>query len=918
MKKRFLAILLVICLCVSLAPAVSAEGSSIDISGGLVGSEGGTGAGVVSETYAEQLDVASASIYNLTGVYNTATGEYTVDVYIISTEHVLSGAFGLDYDEHIFKLKEFTFGDNIECADPDNVRDFGLDSFTRDHSREGYHTFFWMKQGGKELNTSAPTGAKIASYVFTTTLSKSGDLSGIIDNQSFRAKDFSQTDVYDALMENTVGQELIEEYWNNGEDGNSYYQICCSNPDSTSVLDKMIYKPAEVSITHAEQSYSRVNFQVYEGTPDSSGSIIPDENGQKIQNAVISIYDAAGELVGTTTTDADGSARASLQANQNYTYIVKNNKYWPAPGGEQNPERYGVIKTAQLSNAETLTVGMLKKQGYDVEWNLTLGKINGEKFKTDTGAGIQDVDYPFIVEPDPGVWIQNGTQPTYTVTDPKTGAVVTSNGKQLKDQPAVWDYAINKWVVPGADILGKVTLNVEFMSQTYKIMGIIGSHGKIQYTGTPSSGTIELDGGSGIITHQGIAAGDASVVFQFKPDTGYVIDWVAINGSLLPVEDTRGKTAYSYQFENVEADGEIVVTFAKIDPTDPDHPISQDGILTVISGISGKIELTMPGAQAETINGGGRVVRPVSIGSTVKAEVKADQGVANRDETIDFMIDALYVDETKQTDATGANHTVELTVTGNHSISSTFKDSREGAASLQYHVFTGISEGKGSITPFGVHLYDAGSNITVKAAADENLQITSAQVNGETVPVNAVEYDYPIRGLDQDYKIYITCKAASITGTARTDAGKGTITLNLYKGNAATDMKNPGTPVATATAESDQPFAVYLDAPLDGEHFLIATCPGFTSCYVYGINGSVEISEILELYGGDFNHDGFINDDDYLMFMAEYAKGTTAAAFADINKDGVVNDDDYLLYMANYADINKRQNKVINLTTNVT
>lgn len=597
MKKKFLAAVLVICLCISLAPAVRAEGlsqkaghvmfgvqdESFDpiegarikikdgdtvIASGLTtasgdfsayyipsgtytlvvtrsGYEGDTRTLIVEEnafsisgtgnlgTKVINLKASTNSSYDLRGFYNESTGEFTLAVYIMSPEqYVLSGAFGLDYDKRIFKLKEFQFADDTECADPNNVRDFGLDSFTKDHPEEGYHTFFWMKKQGAEFNTSVPMGAKVATYVFTTELSTGDDLSGLIDEQSFRVKDFSQTDVYDALMEKgAVGEQLVAEYWDRGnyplESTPGRYQIWHMNCDTDGNLYGFPSQTgAYANFTYVDQKYSRVNFQVYEGTVDGSGNIIPDETRQKkIENAVISIYDAAGELVGTTTTDADGSTRASLRPNQSYTYIIKDAKgeYWPAPGGDQAPEQRGVITPTQLSKTETLVVGMLNK---------------------------------------------------------------------------------------------------------------------LRYT--------------------------------------------------------------------------------------------------------------------------------------------------------------------------------------------------------------------------------------------------------------------------------------AIIGTARTDVDTGTIRLNLYKGNASTDKKNLDTPVATATAESGKPFSMYLDASIDGEYFLIARCPGFTSCYVYGITGSRKISEVLELYGGDFDHNGFINDKDYLIFMEQYAKGKPEMEYTDLNMDGVINDNDYLLYMSNYADVGKRQNKVIILTADIT
>lgn len=151
-----------------------------------------------------------------------------------------------------------------------------------------------------------------------------------------------------------------------------------------------------------------------------------------------------------------------------------------------------------------------------------------------------------------------------------------------------------------------------------------------------------------------------------------------------------------------------------------------------------------------------------------------------------------------------------------------------------------------------------------------------------------------------------------ITGTVNTDAGTGTVTLALYKGT----IDSPGEKVTEQTVTLSGTAAAFnmeLPAALDGEYFLIASCEGFTSCYVCGITGSVDISEALELYGGDLSGDGSINDADYLLFMNAYAISGTGGGLADINHDGVVNDGDYLLFLANYANDDHSRAKVITL-----
>lgn len=160
--------------------------------------------------------------------------------------------------------------------------------------------------------------------------------------------------------------------------------------------------------------------------------------------------------------------------------------------------------------------------------------------------------------------------------------------------------------------------------------------------------------------------------------------------------------------------------------------------------------------------------------------------------------------------------------------------------------------------------------------------------------------------------------AVAITGTAKTEAEKGTITLKLYAGNQDTPKDAWGEPVATITAQSGEEFTLELEELSEGEYFLVATCEGFTSCYVYGITGSVDIAETLELFGGDMSGDGSINDEDYLLFMAQYANGGTAESAADLNKDGRVNDEDFLVFITNYSNAGKSKGKVIVLTADDT
>lgn len=878
--------------------------------------------------------------YVIEGTLNEDKNEFTVTVSLKGIDGAETGFFGLDYNEKILTLKEDGFVKE-EVIDDYAFRD---ELFEELNTTEGYHFFGWklpLKDeaagiAGDPLNTTE-NPALLATYTFTVDLSADGDLSKCIDSESFKFLDFSRTAFYEAYKDNRV----LKDWWNdNGSDGEKHYQIAGDDGRS----------PSAMTFDYEGAQNAHVDFLVFEGEEDANGNVVPDQDDPRIiEGATVTIYDSTGEnVIGTTVSDANGIASATLTPNLDYQYRVehKTAPYWPAPGGYKTPDQKGGIAKTVITDTEDVTrgktaeikVGMLVKVQNDIVWNLTgaNGKINGEV--TGTDKGTLHVDYGFVVEPDAGYQLKEDTTPTYTVTDPETGDVMSDRSSNLmQDLPAVWDIAANKWTVPGDHITGKVTLSAQFETRTYTITGTAGANGNVTYDESTTNGDVGLVGS--VVTHSGIKAGENSTTFKFLPANGYVIDRIAINGSMLPAEMTKGKTDYSYQFENVQEDANIVATYAKANPADPQNPTSEYGILTVNSGVSGKIDVTA-GETSYTVAAGTQDVRILPLGTTVSAVVTADANVDYAkvvDGKLDFKIDTLSVNGISDENANGkASETVSMEITGDNNITATFiADAVKvpEAKPLQYHVVTKILSGDGTIIPIGDKLYDAGSTIAVQAYAATHWTVESFEVNGtaETLKApgddkNPTAYAYTIDDLSRAYTIYVEFKADSVlvsgfvqtVGAQNTNAESGG---KQYLGTGASlafikteNGKEYRYEVTSADLTDSRLSQFTIELPL-GTY----TVEVHKNCYLPQTFSDLEITEAdlgttnhqydvtkpIVLVAGNTDwveEEAYIGDED-MRIMASAIRGTEKYQLnGDINEDNICAVEDMFHVKKNYAE----------------
>lgn len=282
----------------------------------------------------------------------------------------------------------------------------------------------------------------------------------------------------------------------------------------------------------------------------------------------------------------------------------------------------------------------------------------------------------------------------------------------------------------------KITVKDEmFQPKEMTITATAGNGGKVTAkepdpARTEGSSTYEADGTSGSLP---ITAGNDqivetlnggrtdSAVFNFKPDTSgdtetkqTIIDKVIVNGVEVQLTEAQKKdpNGYDYQFLKVTGDESISVTFATIDPTDPEEPPvpQSDPVITLVVGDHGKVTHGSDGYVG-------------AVNTTVTATAGTDFAVViEATPATDYQIDKVYLDDalvTANLTATtlgGANSdqptkgtltipAADMGKGASHSIVVTFKplDSTE---STEIVVVSSVKENTlGSISKIGRNVY---------------------------------------------------------------------------------------------------------------------------------------------------------------------------------------------------------------------
>lgn len=904
-----------------------------------------------------QLTTSGLPAYTVRGE-NTEDDTYVLEVFLKGTSLVTHGSFGLDYDEEIFELQSFTILDTLSEFEPAGLSDLGADPLNHNNAAEGYHTFGYKSLTDQNIDASAADGVKLGTYVFQRKPDASDDLSGVVDSKTFRILDFSTTDLYKTLAENpTVGETVLNEIWKQDENGNPSYQIWSRETAG----EEPSAAPAEMEIVYAEQSErKRVYFAVYEGT-EAGGSVVPDES-KPLAGAVISVYNAAGELVGTTTTDIGGVAHASLSPDSDYTYLINGlaDTHWPAPGGYAQPEQRGTITAQQIANNAivsqtglTVTEGMLPKVKGTVSWDLgddSEGRINGTA--AGTGEAVLHEDYAFRAQSVRNFMFGNRGEDkkiSYTVTD-TNGNVMTNGDRTLENQPAQWDISIARWVVPGEDVLGNVQLNLEIdESQEFKCSGHVRWNkeanlgGIVTAVDEPKSGVLwrNVVGGSlelmDVLYHSKINRGDPSVMFHFQPDEGAVIDYVVVSGSgfrwRVPDELVRGKTSLNYQLPYVYDSSQIYVGVTK--PTDDGTLEKENGFVYATYGMGGVLkEIYSNGAGGGMTltysdgNHGGGHIGTAPLGDVIPYQVFAVQDYDCRGRKVSFVIDELYVDGEKIEEASGArSYDVPIEVTGDHhSLMVSFKLDEPDAPTLQHFVHTEILAGKGYMFPCAQGVYDAGSDVNIDMEAAEGWSIDYVLIDGVKADLDELDklsYACNFMNLDSNHKVSVAFKPdtaqavgnVKIASTALNDAGylaTGAYIEFATKEDGKTYVYTPD----SADKKSDKAtgadrlshFAV--DVPV-GTYTLTVHKEGYLDYVITDfevtkadIGNSIEIPTIV-LVPGDASWDRALvsnKDMNYIILAWDNPSDTTLQTMADIDESGTVAVEDMAFVKRHYGE----------------
>lgn len=899
---------------------------------------------------------------------------YTVNLYLKYPDIVKVASFGLDYDEEVLEFQSFTLSHPMKiCEKVFSIGDDVYQSYQmEDHNEQkGYHIFQCQEDGAGGFDASGVNGQLLGTYVFSIKADAPMDLSRHIDDKSFQVIDFPETDLHDLLSKSDHADvtEDINQIWAmNSEDGKYYYQVGVKDLSDEWYCN---WTPVtETAFSYSEQENVRVGFKVYEDTEAGSG-VVPDQS-KPIAGAVVSIYNADGELVGATTTDISGNARATLMQGNDYTYIVTHteDKYWPAPGGHEEAEQRGTITAEQIRNGSAMTeiefaitVGMFPKTKHTVQWNLgenAQGKINGAVSGTDTATQYED--YAFRVNMASGLRIKENSTPTYTVTD-ASGNVMNCGSRRLEDQPAELDTSLNQWVIPGDDIIGAVTLHVEFETDTFSVSmscfqnsgpmetwtwiddgSLFGQQiveyffgGHVEHEGDPTSGEINeiTIGGHTFINRQdGITAGDDSVTFHTYAEEGYVIRFVFVEGAMLPVEDTFGRTEFSYQFKNVQSDQSVVVIMTetdKLDSNDPEKLEGTKGVYQLKAGIGGTISgigywagNSTPTDFVRSGDNGGLGYAVTGSYDWTVFEISARQNVDNnRGEKVNYVIDALYYDNVKIEEATGQTYYEIATENTweSHTVIATFKLNQPNTPSLQYLVSTNIVTGEGTVVPSGYCIYDAGSDVSIEMEAVELWDIDYIIVDGEKMELDTKTHTVDFQNINSDHTVYVAFKTTAyvvgnvkIASTAQDDTGY--LATGAYveftaekDGSIYTYMPNSTDKKSEkpTTADRLSHFAVKLPV---GTYTLTVHKEGYIDYIITDfevtkadIGNSIEIPTI-QLVPGDASWDRALvsnQDMNYVILAWERPDAQELQTMADIDESGVVDVEDISFVKQHYG-----------------
>jgi len=290
------------------------------------------------------------------------------------------------------------------------------------------------------------------------------------------------------------------------------------------------------------------------------------------------------------------------------------------------------------------------------------------------------------ITPEGEITVNHGDNKTFSFT-PATGFEIS----RVSVNGAVNATALANGFHTFTNITANQTIEVTFAVRTYRMNAIAGANGSIYPTGS-------MD----------VEYGD-EVTYFITPDEGYEVAYVLVNGNNI------GAIA-SYTFAEIDADGEIEVSFSAITPTTETYTVNA------------------------TASAGGTIT---SEGSTT---VESGQNMTfTFTPNTGFKVDRVFVDGIVNMAAAADGFYTFTNITADHTIEVFFV--------LRIFVMNATAGANGSIYPTGTMNVNYGDDVTYSITPNNGYQISQVLVNGSDVNVDNT---YTFTEIDADGTIEVS------------------------------------------------------------------------------------------------------------------------------------------------------------------
>ena len=695
---------------------------------------------------------------------------------------VTSGTFGLRYDSDKFtltpatgvvfnnanniyldKTPETTYASNISAEDATWTNDLG------------YYVARWRagenESDNAELNTE---NEAIRIVTFTFDLNSGVDVLNDITNDSFSVMPWDETKAaraYKAWYDTTCagnpeaeGLYKFEEYWRdtdiansasalqqgriesskavvNGIDTGGFFQAAVNEDLSSENLASFYDVMTELEYGFKIKN-TALRFTVYDRATD-----------EPLPNAKVRLYSLGETLPQTDTTDDLG--RVTFMVNTSagnevtYTYSVERDGYWPIPETLAAEDREAVTVTPNVAKNVDVPMDLRIYHVPEVLGDtLTLtgkGDLAGERF------AYNGHDFHFRVKAAPGYKIETyPTKATVTVGEPGEEGYYTDEIEPNEDklfiiegvnlnQPAIlgddnlqrvfgegWD----QFRQPNEDGYRSYNIKIEFdqfvaVPADLQVTALAGTNGKVSYDGTgsefDSADEVEADHNYKITgIEPDVESHNTVGKFTFTGDTytaevdgeekelQYQVDKVFING--VQVHDYDNETQFEYIVGDVKQDTDIAVTFWD----GVTH--SSDSVMTLVVGDYGEADVTAPVVDEDI-----RLTRRTYLNPDPNLAFKAVPDAGYELYSIRTQLDdelPVEYDLSGVADKAVSNDFTFDPVAGrSEKVYVTFKNP---LAEITPTVFVKsyVESGSGTITPFGLLVYNIYDTVTLDLAAD--------------------------------------------------------------------------------------------------------------------------------------------------------------------------------------------------------